>query len=193
MLVKLCSQKSSHLQMMMGLHPHASGYPKRMLNLLAVSSLSVSHMTVCTAFRSGVLFRRSTPKFGSAHDTCCMITSIRLIGNMTSARYHSVAFDRCTSAHSTIYGCSVQTPSIEPLEVKETKTYPLPALKIDQSTISGNIEILETIMRDTLQLPEEWLTDYTNIIVAGDQLTISRIASLQELHREDRTSFHRMQ
>ncbi|ORZ26785.1 hypothetical protein BCR41DRAFT_318866 [Lobosporangium transversale] len=240
MLVKLCSQKSSYLQMMMGLHLHASGCPKRVINLLAVSGLSVSHMTICTALRS--LTRNSLQEvrsqvrkrpwyllydnidmasrkydqrsnnldsfdngttativlgedIGPDQDQDVLLISIctlipRQLHSRDVTRFHLVDV---LQRHFTTYGCSMDAPSIEPLEVKETKTYPLPALKIDQSTISGNIEILETIMGDTLQLPEEWFTDYTKVIVAGDQLTISRIASLQELRREDRTSFDRMQ
>ncbi|ORY95117.1 hypothetical protein BCR41DRAFT_294660, partial [Lobosporangium transversale] len=52
MLVKLRSQKSNYLQMMMGLHLHASGCPKRVINLLAAFGISVSHMTICTALKS---------------------------------------------------------------------------------------------------------------------------------------------
>ncbi|ORZ06532.1 hypothetical protein BCR41DRAFT_296188, partial [Lobosporangium transversale] len=236
MLVKLRSQKSNYLQMMMGLHLHASGCPKRVINLLAASGMSVSHMTICTALKSltansleEVRFQVKKRHFFLVYD------NINIANRKYDQRSNNLdSFDNGTTStivlgedidpdqdvtvpptistflleqldviqfhlidvlqrHFVTYGTPISIPSVEPLEVQETKTCPLRSLEIDQATISGNIEVLEKTMRDVLQLPEEWFNDYTKIIVAGDQLTISRIISLQELRAADTTSFSRMQ
>ncbi|KAG0198710.1 hypothetical protein BGX31_004484, partial [Mortierella sp. GBA43] len=87
---------------------------------------------------------------------------------------------------------SVSIPSMQPLKPEKTEAYPLPAMKIDQSTVEGNVDIIETLMKSVLKLdPKEFSDDM--IIVAGDQLTVSRVGSAKRLRREDVTPFHRLQ
>ncbi|KAF9154366.1 hypothetical protein BGX20_004692 [Mortierella sp. AD010] len=81
---------------------------------------------------------------------------------------------------------------INPLELGVTKAFPLPLLPIDQSSIEGNLHIIETVMKDILKLPSHWFDD-KDIIVAGDQLTVSRVKSVMELRKPDLTRFDRME
>ncbi|KAF9973413.1 hypothetical protein BGZ75_001193, partial [Mortierella antarctica] len=60
-------------------------------------------------------------------------------------------FDVLKRYFDTYDRCSIVVEPVSLLEVKETRAYPLPATKIDQSTTSGNIQILETIMQKTLK------------------------------------------
>lgn len=75
----------------------------------------------------------------------------------------------------------------------QSTTFLLPSMKIDQSTVEGNIEILMTIIKKILQLPESWFHDNTRIIVAGDQLTVARVAAAKVLCSRDITPLERLQ
>lgn len=75
----------------------------------------------------------------------------------------------------------------------QSMTFLLPSMKIDQSTVEGNIKILMTIIKKILQLPESWFHDNTRIIVAGDQLTVARVAAAKVLHSRDTTPLERLQ
>ncbi|KAF9342950.1 hypothetical protein BGX26_006523, partial [Mortierella sp. AD094] len=88
-------------------------------------------------------------------------------------------------------GCKNEVPEINPLPVDTTTTYPLPAQKIDESTLEGNLAILESV-REALGLPQSWF-DEVKVIVAGDQLTIARLRSLIELRKHDVDSYHKLE
>ena len=67
-----------------------------------------------------------------------------------------------------------QPKSSEIIDVHKTTLHPLPAMEIDENTITGNIEIIEEINKE-LHLNTE-SQDHTKYIkfIAGDQLTIAR-------------------
>lgn len=88
--------------------------------------------------------------------------------------------------------CSNRIPPLNPLEVKETVTIPLPSMDIDQSSVDGNLEIIEMIMKKILQLMDEWFDSDIRIIIAGDQLTVCRLGSLKDLRGTDITRFARL-
>ncbi|KAG0319471.1 hypothetical protein BG000_003864, partial [Podila horticola] len=71
---------------------------------------------------------------------------------------------------------------IEKLPVKKTALFPLQTMKLDESTIAGNLAVLERITKAGLQLPKSWFDDPKNTIVAGDQMTVSRLLTLK-IHR----------
>lgn len=66
-------------------------------------------------------------------------------------------------------------------------------MDINQSSVEGNKDILEAIMEGTLQLPPQWFEGGRRVILAGDQLTVSRIRSLKELQWDDITAYHRLE
>ncbi|EMD42077.1 hypothetical protein CERSUDRAFT_28738, partial [Gelatoporia subvermispora B] len=75
------------------------------------------------------------------------------------------------------------------IELHKTKIYPLPAMHIDESSITGNAEVVETIMHElgyNMQSPE--FTDHVKVI-AGDQLSITRLRSIA-LNRIGHDSFN---
>jgi len=78
--------------------------------------------------------------------------------------------------------CVIPMQTIDEMEVCKTVTFPLPTMKIDESTISGNLAVLESITRIGLRLPDTWFSDAKNIIFAGDQMTVARLLSLK-IHR----------
>ncbi|KAG0260428.1 hypothetical protein BG011_001899 [Mortierella polycephala] len=88
--------------------------------------------------------------------------------------------------------CSTPVPVKKLLPVKKTNTFPLPAMHINQATVQGNKEVLQTIMEGVLNLPGEWFHG-KKIFVAGDQLTVSRIRSLKKLRCDDISTYHRLE
>ncbi|KAF9555720.1 hypothetical protein EC968_008657, partial [Mortierella alpina] len=79
---------------------------------------------------------------------------------------------------------------IQPLPVKATVMYPLPLMHINQATVEGNKDILETIMDKELQIPEDWF-EGRRILIAGDQLTTIRIHTLKRVRSDDTSAFQR--
>ncbi|KAG0195260.1 hypothetical protein BGX33_003798, partial [Mortierella sp. NVP41] len=55
-------------------------------------------------------------------------------------------------------------------------------MKLDESTIAGNLAVLERITQVGLQLPKSWFANPKNTIFAGDQMSVSRLLTLK-IHR----------
>ncbi|GJJ75292.1 hypothetical protein EMPS_07650 [Entomortierella parvispora] len=91
---------------------------------------------------------------------------------------------------------SLKNPIPEPvknkLKVERTKAYPLPSMHIDQSTVEGNRDILDKIMK-VLQLSPETFFDQTRLVVAGDQLTLARIRSVARLRWDEDLAYYRVE
>ncbi|KAG0221950.1 hypothetical protein BGW42_007049, partial [Actinomortierella wolfii] len=79
-------------------------------------------------------------------------------------------------------GSSISTIPITPIDpppITKTETRPLQIIKIDQSTIEGDLEIMETIV-GMIGLSKIYVhDDNVNIVIAGDQLTVARLQSLK--------------
>ncbi|KAF9344028.1 hypothetical protein BGX26_004899 [Mortierella sp. AD094] len=84
-------------------------------------------------------------------------------------------------------------PSINRLPVAQTILHPLPTMRINESTVEGNKDILETVMEKVLELPAVYFEDGRQIIIAGDQMTISRLRSLMEQRRSDDSAYSRLE
>ncbi|KAJ7123803.1 hypothetical protein C8R43DRAFT_1135854 [Mycena crocata] len=71
-----------------------------------------------------------------------------------------------------------QPVSDDRIEVHETPLHPLPTMEIDESSITGNIEVMEEMTRVLgLDVKDPDFCKYVQI-VAGDQLTIARQRSI---------------
>ncbi|KAF9369729.1 hypothetical protein CPB97_003345, partial [Podila verticillata] len=79
-------------------------------------------------------------------------------------------------------GCVIPMQTIDEMDVRKTVAFPLPTMKIDESTIAGNLAVLENITRIGLRLSDSWFHRARNIIIAGDQMTVARLLSLK-IHR----------
>ncbi|KAG0011207.1 hypothetical protein BGZ81_002342 [Podila clonocystis] len=82
---------------------------------------------------------------------------------------------------------------IRSLPVEQSVTYPIPAMEIDQSSVEGNLEILKFITACTLVLPANYFDNGKRVIVAGDQLTVSRVEAIQRCVDDDVRAFDRME
>ncbi|KAG0200566.1 hypothetical protein BGX28_006417, partial [Mortierella sp. GBA30] len=89
------------------------------------------------------------------------------------------------------YAALFATDPINLLPVVKTEAYELQIMDIDQSTREGNIRVLERAKTE-LALPDEWFTNATRVIIAGDLLTVSRIRTVKALRVSDVTEFHRL-
>jgi hypothetical protein len=72
--------------------------------------------------------------------------------------------------------------SIKKLDINKTKLFPLQTMRLDESTIAANLAVLERITQVGLQLSKNWFDNPKNTIVAGDQMTVSRLLTLK-IHR----------
>lgn len=63
--------------------------------------------------------------------------------------------------------------AIRPIPLHQTEQFPLPAMHIDESSLDGTAEVLETILTRHLGLTAEDIERHGIFICAGDQLTIS--------------------
>ncbi|KAG0205006.1 hypothetical protein BGX33_008156, partial [Mortierella sp. NVP41] len=82
---------------------------------------------------------------------------------------------------------------IRSLPIEQSVTYPIPAMEIDQSSVEGNLEILKFIIACTLVLPATYFDNGKRILVAGDQLTVSRVDTVKRSVDDDVTVFDRME
>ncbi|KAK3843879.1 MAG: LOW QUALITY PROTEIN: hypothetical protein J3R72DRAFT_440193, partial [Linnemannia gamsii] len=82
---------------------------------------------------------------------------------------------------------------IRSLPIEQSITYPISAMEIDQSSVEGNLEILRFITARTLVLPATYFDNGKKIIVAGDQLTVSRVEAIKRSVDDDVTAFDRME
>ncbi|KAF9079027.1 hypothetical protein BGX23_005301, partial [Mortierella sp. AD031] len=67
--------------------------------------------------------------------------------------------------------CVVPIVEVDPLPIRKTIAFPLQTMKIDESTIAGNLSVLETIMDVGLGLARTWFAKLPVVIVGGDQMT----------------------
>ncbi|KAG0010976.1 hypothetical protein BGZ81_002467, partial [Podila clonocystis] len=75
--------------------------------------------------------------------------------------------------------CVIPMPTIDQMSVLKTVAFPLRTMKIDESTIAGNLQVLESITKTDLHLSDTWFHSTRNIIAAGDQMTVARLLSLK--------------
>ncbi|KAF9118846.1 hypothetical protein BG015_006504, partial [Linnemannia schmuckeri] len=71
---------------------------------------------------------------------------------------------------------------IKKLDIDKTALFPLQTMKLDESTIAGNLAVLERITQVGLQLPKSWFAKPKNTIFGGDQMSVSRLLTLK-IHR----------
>ncbi|KAJ7482617.1 hypothetical protein FB451DRAFT_1350610 [Mycena latifolia] len=73
---------------------------------------------------------------------------------------------------------AMQPVSSETIAVHKTPIHPLPSMEIDENSITGNIEVMDAIMKSLgLSADDPDFTKHVQII-AGDQLTIARQRSI---------------
>ncbi|KAI9241686.1 MAG: hypothetical protein BYD32DRAFT_457684 [Podila humilis] len=99
--------------------------------------------------------------------------------------------EHCVSYRSNFNAVNIPVPVVDVLPPKKTLILPLPAMKINQASTEGNNRVINSIKK-TLRLTNADFEN-TQIVIAGDMLTVTRIESLQNEKEEDLTAFDRME
>lgn len=73
-------------------------------------------------------------------------------------------------------------PSVLPIPVHKSKQYPLPAMHIDESSIDGALEVIDTIVTKSLKMTSDDIKKHGIIFCAGDQLTVSLLNKVVVSH-----------
>jgi hypothetical protein len=81
---------------------------------------------------------------------------------------------------------------VEQLDLVKSTVFPLPVMKLDESTIAGNLSVLQRITEVGLNLPKTWFADPRNTIVAGDQMTVARLLTLKVHRSFDPDPYHNL-
>jgi len=74
-------------------------------------------------------------------------------------------------------------PTILQIPLHKTEQYPLPAMHIDESSLDGTLQVLNTIFCDTLKMTAEDLEKHGLMFCAGDQLSISLLDKVSSIWR----------
>ncbi|KAG0290966.1 hypothetical protein BGZ98_003215 [Dissophora globulifera] len=195
MLMFMSSQKVNAFQTVMGLFLHCTGCPKRVLEILSGLGLSISYSQVQNGLRSLTKDAREQVKEAvKNHDWYIVYDNI----NIANKHHHQKGrqtdldlevFRRVSLSHvsNTIARSSLGDSAalaipivpIKQLHIGKTALFPLQTMQLDESTISGNLAVLERITQQGLQLPKSWFEKPNDTIVAGDQMTVSRLLTLK--------------
>ena len=71
--------------------------------------------------------------------------------------------------------------NILPIPVHKTEQYPLPAMHIDESSLEGTLNVLDSLISKTLKVLSDALERNGIILCAGDQLTMSLLDKVSRI------------
>ncbi|KAG0310999.1 hypothetical protein BG000_006844, partial [Podila horticola] len=71
---------------------------------------------------------------------------------------------------------------IHKLAIQKTVLFPLQTMQIDESTIAGNMSVMDYLAEHGLPLPRRFFAMPSHTIVGGDHMTVSRLLALK-IHR----------
>ena len=136
----------------------------------------------------GKLFRKN-PNYLSLRplDVICSESLQGFYVSTVKAHLCAVLSRHCGHALKENPNCSTIRPyemeTLYQVPIEPSEIFTLPTLDLDESTIDGNAAVLEELIRE-IGLPLEDILG-TAIAVSGDQMTLSRIRSVQELRIRD--------
>ncbi|KAF9306638.1 hypothetical protein BG003_000957, partial [Podila horticola] len=108
-------------------------------------------------------------------------------------RHHLVdVLRQCVQNFKKLSDTALHMPIIKILPTKTTPTIPLPSMHVDQSTIQGNQEVIDTILTSVTDLPHDWFKGRW-VLLGGDQLTVARIRSAIALRWDDISAYYRLE
>ncbi|KAL1753879.1 hypothetical protein FB107DRAFT_216807 [Schizophyllum commune] len=114
---------------------------------------------------------RLTDEEQTLYRNCMVHTILRIIVN-----HGGVGF---LKHKDTLKACLPR--SVDAIDVHKTSLHPLPAMEIDENKLTGNVEIMESILKELqLDINANGYTGHISI-VAGDQLTLARQRAIQHV------------
>ncbi|KAF9314205.1 hypothetical protein BGZ91_006062 [Linnemannia elongata] len=88
--------------------------------------------------------------------------------------------------------CFPPNIDIHQLTPTKTATFPLPTMKIDESSLEGNKAVVETIIEEVLGLEEGWFASGKMVVIAGDLSTVKKLRGLKDLRSDEHSLYHRL-
>ncbi|KAF9975643.1 hypothetical protein BGZ75_000451, partial [Mortierella antarctica] len=191
------NQQCNLLQQIMGVYLYGAGCPRKVIEVLSKAGICSSYTNIkrsLIALSNDALKRI---RFAVQHWPIIILYDNI---NMPFTKYdqrilNSETFESGTTATAVIgedlgafAQCSNQPPTISPLPVKKTETYPLRSMRVDQSSVEGNSTVLQHII-DDLQLEPSHFENGKKIVVAGDQLTTCRVRTLKAQLKGDDSDY----
>ncbi|KAF8943345.1 hypothetical protein BGZ47_005510 [Haplosporangium gracile] len=201
MIMHCQSQQHNYFQRIMGIFFHASSCSKDVINILAKAHICVSYGSTLAAIGSLTEDAISIVREVVLKDNWYIIyDNINLYMTVTDQRVDN-ADTQINGATATIVPGKDLGIADKPYNPQATLTLGdfLPddqAMKgaaIDQSSMEGNFEILRFIIARTLALLAIYFDNRKKVIVAGDQLTVSRAENVKKSVDDDITVFDRME
>ncbi|EMD37427.1 hypothetical protein CERSUDRAFT_28758, partial [Gelatoporia subvermispora B] len=153
--------------------------------LFGATSDAMSTAALMASFRAAPALSRDDVLLSPLESQCLETRLVHTVLRIIIA-HGGASFSRFKENVDELIKTSVTSDKIE---LHKTKIYPLPAMHIDESSITGNAEVVETIMHElgyNMQSPE--FTNHVKVI-AGDQLSITRLRSIA-LNRIGHDSFN---
>ncbi|KDQ57976.1 hypothetical protein JAAARDRAFT_107360, partial [Jaapia argillacea MUCL 33604] len=96
-----------------------------------------------------------------------------------------ILFDFFPSLRRRLEDSIPAAPMVLPIPVHKTEQYPLPAMHIDESSLDGMVEVLETIVEKHLKMTAEDIEKHGVILCAGDQLSVSLLDKILASRHDD--------
>lgn len=84
-----------------------------------------------------------------------------------------ILFDAFPDLRKRLSPTILLAPTVHQIPVHQTKQHPLPAMHIDESSLEGTLNVVDTIIHKSLKLSEDDVKRHGIIICAGDQLSLS--------------------
>ncbi|KAJ7760051.1 hypothetical protein DFH07DRAFT_771940, partial [Mycena maculata] len=99
----------------------------------------------------------------------------QIIQTRTSAVWHVqwTLLDTFPALSTKFKGNHGDVPVIKAIPLHQTEQFPAPAMKIDESSLDGTIEVLDTILTRTLQLTEAGMRSHGVMFAGGDLLSLN--------------------
>ncbi|KAG0013286.1 hypothetical protein BGZ82_002189, partial [Podila clonocystis] len=77
---------------------------------------------------------------------------------------------------------AIEIVPIDKLNVNKTDLFPMQTLQLDESTISGNVAVVERVVLFGIDVPLSWIENPEDIIFAGNQMMVLRLLTVK-IHR----------
>ncbi|KAJ7696312.1 hypothetical protein B0H17DRAFT_1131089 [Mycena rosella] len=86
-----------------------------------------------------------------------------------------------------------ECPVVNQIPLHQTEQYPMPAMKLDESTLDDTIEVMETIVRIVMEINDKQLKAHGLMVGDGDLLTHALKDKLESARRNSTTPIAGMQ
>ncbi|KAF5335492.1 hypothetical protein D9611_012206 [Ephemerocybe angulata] len=131
--------------------------------------------------------RRIAYSFEPSTDYLPTLQQITEVEDCMLWHIEEILLEHYPSLQERLKACPELTPPmVMAIPVHKTEQYPLPAALIDESTITGTLEVIDHIFFKTLKLSEDEVKAHGVFFVHGDQLTCALLDTTSGSRRDDK-------